>query len=124
MAEYESPVHVQGCEPTLGTKTYHTISEALLYDNPSTGRTYHIVIQQDVEIPDVKHHMLCPMQVRTNTKDFEKEAYTRRTSLCFYKCLRDLDIQCVALRDFASKVSFRTRTLSAQRCFRVDSWIF
>ena len=66
MAEYESPVHVQGCEPTLVTKTYHTISEALLYDNPSTGRTYHIVIQQDVEIPDVKHHMLCPMQVRTN----------------------------------------------------------
>ena len=51
-ADDESPVHVQSCDPTLGTKTYCTISGALLYDNPSTGQTYHIVIQQAVEIPD------------------------------------------------------------------------
>ena len=67
MADYEIPVHVQGCDPTLGKNTYRTISGALLYDHPDTGRTYHIVIQRAVEIPDLKHHMLCPMQVRTNS---------------------------------------------------------
>ena len=29
-------------------------------------RTYHSVIHQAVEIPDLKHHMLFPMQVLTN----------------------------------------------------------
>ena len=66
MADYEIPVHVQGCDPTLGKNTYRTISGALLYDHPDTGRTYHIVIQRAVEIPDLKHHMLCPLQFRTN----------------------------------------------------------
>ena len=30
------------------------------------GLTYHIVIRQAVEIPTLKHHLLCPMQVRMN----------------------------------------------------------
>ena len=57
---------MQGYDPALVTKTYHTTSGALLYDNPYTGRTYHIMIHQVVEITYLKHHMLCPMPVFTN----------------------------------------------------------
>ena len=67
LTDYESPVYVQGYEPALGTKTYHTTGEPFLYDHPYTGRTYHIVIHQAVEIPDLKYHLLWPMQVRTNS---------------------------------------------------------
>ena len=59
--------HIQGYNPALGTKTYYTISRDLLYNHPYTGRTYHIVIHQAVEIPDLKHSILCPMQVLTNS---------------------------------------------------------
>ena len=47
-------------------KTYRIISRALLYDHPYMGWTYHIVIHKVVEIPDLKHYMLCPMKFRTN----------------------------------------------------------
>ena len=63
---YECPVHLQRYDPALGTNTYLTISRALLYDYPYTGRTYHIVIHQSVEILDLKHRLFCPIQVRTN----------------------------------------------------------
>ena len=63
---YESPVHIKGYEPDLVTNTYFTIRGAFVYDHPYTGQTYHIVIHQAVEIPDLKHYLLCPMQVRTN----------------------------------------------------------
>ena len=58
---------MQGYDLALGKKTYCTISGALLYDHPYTGRTYHIVICQSVEIPDLKHHMVCQMQFHTNS---------------------------------------------------------
>ena len=64
--DYEIPAHVQGYDPDLGTNTYCTIRGALLYEHPYTGQTYPIVIHLDVEIPDLKHHMLCPLQFRTN----------------------------------------------------------
>ena len=57
---------MQGYDPFLGIKAYCTIRGALVYDYPYTGWTYHIVIHQAVEIPDLKHHMLFPMQVCTN----------------------------------------------------------
>ena len=66
MTDYESPVQVQGYETALGTKTYRTISGAVFYDHTYMGRTHHTVIHQAVEIPDLKHHMLCPMHVCTN----------------------------------------------------------
>ena len=66
MTDNESHVHVQEYEPVLGTKNYYTISGSLLYDNPYTGQTYHIVIHQAVEIPYFKHDLLYPMLVCTN----------------------------------------------------------
>ena len=66
LTDYESPVNFQGYDLDSGTKTYCTIIRSFLYAHPYTGRTYHIVIHQNVEIPDLKHHILFPMQVHTN----------------------------------------------------------
>ena len=61
LTDYGIPVHVHSYDSTLGANIYLTIIVALKYDHPYTGRTYHILIHQDVEIPDLKHHILCPM---------------------------------------------------------------
>ncbi len=45
-----------------GPKTYATISGALAYDTPQTGKVYHLVINQAIHIPHLDHHLLCPMQ--------------------------------------------------------------
>ena len=64
--DYDLPVQVQGYDPSLGAQTFRTISAALGYTCPKTGRTYHLVINQAIEIPHMNHHLLCPMQCRVN----------------------------------------------------------
>lgn len=64
--DYDRPVIVEGYDPSLGTKTYATVSGALAYDDPLTGEVYHIVINQAIHIPHLDHHLLCPMQCRVN----------------------------------------------------------
>ena len=64
--DHEEPVNVQGYDSTLGSKQYRTISGALAYDNPHSGKRYHVIIHQAVSIPTMKHHLLCPMQSRAN----------------------------------------------------------
>ena len=66
LKDYMIPVNVQGYGPVLGTRSYRTISDAVCYDHPLSGQIYHIVIHQSIEILGLKHHLLCPMQVRTN----------------------------------------------------------
>jgi hypothetical protein len=44
--DYDRPIIVKGYDPSLGTKTYTTISECLAYNDPMTGKVYHIVINQ------------------------------------------------------------------------------
>jgi hypothetical protein len=39
--DYERPIVVKGDDPSLGTKTYTTISGGLAYNNPPTGKVYH-----------------------------------------------------------------------------------
>jgi hypothetical protein len=60
--DYDRPVIVEGYDPSLGTKTYATVSGALAYDDPVTGKVHHLVINQAVPIPHLDHHLLCPMQ--------------------------------------------------------------
>ncbi len=60
--DYDKPVVVEGYDPFLGTKTYTTVSGGLAYDDPTTGKVYHSVINQAIHIPHVDHHLLCPMQ--------------------------------------------------------------
>jgi len=66
LLDYDRPVVVEGHEPSLGTKTYATISGVLAYDDPVTGEVYHIVINQAIHIPHLDHRLLCPMQCRVN----------------------------------------------------------
>ncbi len=62
LLDYNRPVHVEGYDPSLGTKTYATVSGVLAYDDPVTGKVYHLVINQAINIPHLDHHLLCPMQ--------------------------------------------------------------
>ena len=57
---YMTPVNVQGYDPALGTRSYYTISGSVCYDYPLSGKIYHIVISQAIEIPGLKHHLLFP----------------------------------------------------------------
>jgi hypothetical protein len=52
---YNRPVIVEVYDPSLGTKTYATVSGALAYDDPLTGEVYHIVINQAIYIPHLDH---------------------------------------------------------------------
>ena len=58
----EQPVNVQGYDATLGVKKYGTIIGALAFIHPSTLKGYHVVVHQAVYIPNLPHHLLCPMQ--------------------------------------------------------------
>ncbi len=48
------------------TKTYATVSRALAYDDPATGKVYHFVINQAIHIPHLDQHLFCFMQCRVN----------------------------------------------------------
>ncbi len=66
LLDYDRPVIVEGYDPSLGTKTYATVCRALAYDDPVTGKVYHLVINQAIHIPHLDHHLLCPMQCQVN----------------------------------------------------------
>ncbi len=66
LLDYDRPVIVEGYGPSLGTKTYATVSGALAYDDSVTGEVYHLVINQAIHIPHLDHHLLCPMQCQVN----------------------------------------------------------
>ena len=63
VADFNEPVNVQGYDPSLGTKTYRTITGAVGYCDPTSGRNYHLVIHQAIYIPDIDHHLLSPSNV-------------------------------------------------------------
>jgi hypothetical protein len=44
LLDYDRPVIVKGYDPSLGTTTYATVSGALAYNDPVTGKVYHLVI--------------------------------------------------------------------------------
>jgi hypothetical protein len=55
-----------GYDESLGSKTYQTVSGVVAYDDPQTGRTLHLIINQAIHIPHLDHHLLCPMQCHVN----------------------------------------------------------
>ncbi len=66
LLDYNRLVIVKGYDPSLGTKTYATVSGVLAYDDPETGKVYHLVINQAIHIPHLDYHLLCSMQCRVN----------------------------------------------------------
>ena len=65
IADYDRPVTVTGYDPQLGTRTLRTVSAVLEYTK-SNGQRYHLLINQAISIPNLDHHLLCPMQCRVN----------------------------------------------------------
>jgi hypothetical protein len=64
--DYNQPVSVVGYDESLGSKTYQTVSGVVAYDDPQTGRTLHLIINQAIHIPHLDHHLLCLMQCCVN----------------------------------------------------------
>ncbi len=64
--DYNRPVSVVGYDESLGSKTYQTMSCVVAYNDPQTGRTLHLIINQAIHIPHLDHHLLCPMQCCVN----------------------------------------------------------
>ena len=57
VADFNESVNVQGYDPSLGTKTYQTITGVVgCWDPPMEA--YHIVIHQGIYIPDLDHRLL------------------------------------------------------------------
>jgi hypothetical protein len=64
--DYDRPVSVVGYDESLVCKTYLTMSGVVAYNDPQTGRTLHLIINQAIHIPHLDHHFLCPMQCCVN----------------------------------------------------------
>ncbi len=64
--DYNRSISVVGYDESLGSKTYQTVSGVVAYDDPQTGRTVYLIINQAIHIPHLDHHLLCPMQCRVN----------------------------------------------------------
>ncbi len=64
--DYDCPVRVEAYDPRLGSAEYCTVSGAIACDDPMTGRTLLLVINQAIHIPHLDHHLLYPMQCRMN----------------------------------------------------------
>jgi hypothetical protein len=64
--DYNRPVSIIGYDEALGTGVYPTVTGAVAYTNPLTGRTLHLVINQAIHILHIDHHPHCPMQCRVN----------------------------------------------------------
>ncbi len=77
LLDYDRPVIVEGYDPFLGTKTYATVSRALAYDDPVTGKVYHLLINQAIHTPHLNHHILCPMQCRVNDVVVDNTLFAR-----------------------------------------------
>ena len=64
--DYNRPVSVVDYDESLQSKTYQTVSGFVAYDDPQTGRTLHLIINQAIHIPHLDHHLFCPMQCPVN----------------------------------------------------------
>jgi hypothetical protein len=64
--DYNRPVSIVGCDESLESKTYQTVSGVVAYDDPQTGRMLHLIINQAIHIPHLDHHLFCPMQCCVN----------------------------------------------------------
>ena len=64
--DFNTPVNAVGYDPSLGAREYSTITGGLVYVQPYTGKRYHLVVHQAIHMPELDHHLLCPMQLRAN----------------------------------------------------------
>jgi hypothetical protein len=63
---YDRPVEVVGYDPQQGSQTFEMVSGVLAFDHPWDGQVYHLVFHQAIHMPQLDHHLLCPMQCCVN----------------------------------------------------------
>ncbi len=66
LQSYDRPVEVVGYDPQQGLQTFETVSGVLAFDHPQDGQVYHLVFHQAIHMPQLDHHLLCPMQCCLN----------------------------------------------------------
>ena len=64
--DFDRPVNVTGYDPEDGSKVCRTVTGVLDYDHPQTSKLYLLVINQAIHLYHLGHHLMCPMQRRTN----------------------------------------------------------
>ncbi len=118
--DYNRPVSIVGYDESIGSKTYQTMSGVVAYDDPYTGRTLHLIINQAIHIPHLDHHLLCPMQCRVNDviiKDLPKFLATDPTDQTHALTLTDPNnplqqvILPLTLRGVTSVLNVRSTTI-------------
>ncbi len=63
---YDQPLEVVGNDPQQGSQTFETVSGVLAFDQLQDGQVYHLVFHQPIHMPQLDHHLLCPMQCCVN----------------------------------------------------------
>jgi hypothetical protein len=63
---YNQPVEVARYDPQQGSQTFKTVSGVPAFDHPRHGQLYHLVFHQAIHMPQLGHHLLCPMQCLIN----------------------------------------------------------
>jgi hypothetical protein len=63
---YDRLVEVVGYDLQQGSQTFETVSGILAFDHPRDGQVYHLVFNQAIHMPQLDHHLLCPMQCCIN----------------------------------------------------------
>ena len=66
--DHGKAVNIIGYDSSKGTlaSNMRTVSGALAYDNPTSGKTVIIMIHQAIYVPTMECNLICPMQVRMN----------------------------------------------------------
>ena len=64
--DFDRPVNVTGYDPEDGSKVCWTVTCGLYYYHPHTGKTYLLVINQEIHFYNLEHHLMCTMKCRTN----------------------------------------------------------
>jgi hypothetical protein len=59
---YDQPVEVVGYDPQQGLQMFKMVSGILAFDHPRDRQVYHLVFHQAIHMPQLDHHLLCPMQ--------------------------------------------------------------
>ena len=65
--DYDRPVRICGYDPTGPVaESLDTVTAALAYDDPLSGQTVILVVNQATHVPHLAHNLLSPFQMRLN----------------------------------------------------------
>ncbi len=63
---YDRPVEVVGYDPQQGLQMFEMVSGIPTFDHPWDGQVYHLMFHQAIHMPQLDHHLLCPIQCCVN----------------------------------------------------------